>query len=723
MNTRKFGLYGKKALSLLLALLMVASLIPIWAEQAPADAQQFIGEPPDSADQRTKNSSSGTGTVNDPKWEAIKAADWTDKYNYKAKLDITGKVTGQALRYAFDLIIVTDKSGSMWGGTPPNNRYDRDHAPRLVFLKAALKTAITTFQSKNPDNRVSWIGFGKSADYVISSGWTTDKLTTAQIDNAFNNYYPWLPTDPGNTGDGNTGEGTNWEAGLAKAMDLFKSADAQQKYYSSNGTVVRVPVLIFMTDGMPTLYLSGDGAGSVQGNRVELGENGSTSYSHALNYINGQTAMRNLVHMYSVLTERSEALAIERINGVTTPFAGSQPFRDKLETPKMFNVHSAGDLEATFKKIIDSLAEFEVLSMDDTVSEYYDIDWAAAPLTHVSGVNLRNTTGPGKGTYTDSKGYTYTIERVAVSGGYRYTIHVSVSSSKVTSTGNPVVCSATVTIPLTVRPQYRKTGHYWETNIGNAKVTMAHYTRVNNEPPKSEPKEMYVGTPKLYVGIPIYTNKEDAPNVGAPGDTVKYTFRYTNTTDAAVKSIYPDVAAQQQTAVRLSDLLPPEVYYDSGRHTVSAKIYASHTPYVKSDVQGPNGPELQEPIYELGAVTSEPALTPVVYADNSTGRWAQRLEFSGFALNAGQTVVITVEAEVQGNYWTYSGGANTLLDKSKVTPNGGAAITRSTLNTSSGYETSQGTPQTTRNRDVTSPGEEFHDQGDFAAPKYATNKI
>ncbi|MDR1299222.1 MAG: DUF11 domain-containing protein, partial [Oscillospiraceae bacterium] len=641
--------------------------------------------------------------------------------------DIEGKVTGQALRYAFDLIIVTDKSGSMWGGTPPNNRYDRDDAPRLIFLKAALQKAITAFQAKNEDNRVNWIVFGKSAEHISGNGfqggsWTTkaNKLSASMIEKAFEAYYPVQPVDPGNAGDGHTGEGTNWEAGLAKAMDLFKATDAQQKYYSSNGSVVRVPVLIFMTDGMPTLWLSGNGTGSVGGNRVELGSNGTDSYNQAISYMSGQTAMRNLVHTYSVLTERPEALAKSRLQGITNLFSSGIPFAKQLDTPKMFNVRNANELESTFKKIIDSLAEFEVLSMDDTISRYYDIDWQTAPINFVSGTNLRNTTGLGTGTYTDSKGYTYTIERVNdASEGYNYKINVSVSSSKVTSSGSPVVCSATVSIPLIVRPQYRKTGQYMNTNVGNAAIKMIHYTRINNDSPVASPKTMTVSTPRLFVGIPIFTNKEDAPNVGAPGDTVNYTFRYTNTTDAS--AIYPHVAAQQQTAVRLSDLLPPEVFFDDSKHTVTAKIYASHTAYTSSP--GANGPVLGI-IKEAGAELSEPALKPAVYADNSSGKWAQRLEFSGFALNAGQTIVITVPVEVQRNYWTYSGGANTLLDKSKVTPNGGAAIVRSTLNTaSSGYVTSQGTPQTTRDRDVTNAAEEFEVPGNFTAPKYATNTI
>lgn len=147
---------------------------------------------------------------------------------YKLHLGLTG-----GGNQGLDIVLVIDNSGSM-----DNNNRIQSLQKILGYIKGEnhKKTEVNGFidqvlgngtsEISNPNNRIAIATYQKTGKDVLN-GWSKDKTT---VKKAIGNLQPE--------------EGTNYEAGLVTAKTLLEN----------RGDSKNIPVVIFLSDGMPTYY-------------------------------------------------------------------------------------------------------------------------------------------------------------------------------------------------------------------------------------------------------------------------------------------------------------------------------------------------------------------------------------------------------------------------------------------------------------------------------------
>ncbi|MDR1299234.1 MAG: DUF11 domain-containing protein, partial [Oscillospiraceae bacterium] len=654
MRKTRISRQGRKIVSAILALVLTLSLLPIGAATAAPGEKRFIGEPADNngspletydGHSRTRESVQGaawnSASANNPAWRVTKSAAWVDKSSYKANLDFHAGVRGAALGYAYDMILVTDRSGSMWSGG----------MERINNLREAVVQAITVFQESNSANRVAYVSF--SADVRNPLPLTNKKLSRSEIEGIYNADYA------------STGHGTSWTRGVQMALDIFTAENSASPYYKSVGVnEIRVPVLVFMTDGLPNNDGGAGGAHAQVDGHPLFGLN-------TFSVLALQPAGYGTLEYFTNETNRKHQVA--------------NPFYDYvlLNKTTMFEVTNVNAMAQTFRSIVEGLANFEVVRIEDKISDYYDIDWSRVTWVHDSGPDLRTSNAVGQeAVYKDTnaaKGYLYKVTRQADGS---YDIIISFPNSAVTSKGYNDIVESTVdaTIPVIVKESARGNGDYLETNDGEAHTFML-ATELDNGVYEPRMRDVPVNSPELFVGTGIYVDKTDVQNWGAPGDRVDYVVKYTNTTDAGEPYFSKYIKPETLSPLRIADMLPPELYYDAndpGAAPVSIKVYDQHETYTPKSGVGAGGVAL--PVETVGAGTNL-AVSPVFRAvrDGATGKWREQIVIENVALKAGQTIEIIIPAKMLSEYWTFNGASGSPISSGTVSLNGGA-IARSALN-------------------------------------------
>jgi Mg-chelatase subunit ChlD len=206
----------------------------------------------------------GDGTITEPEPSLSKTAIQTDPQNnkYQLNLDISSSVGSITNKAKLDVLFIIDRSGSMGNNS------------KMTSAKDAAKALVTTLDGKKDtiDTQYALVSFaGSSSNTSLNYGATIDTSFTKSI------------TTITTAIDGLSAYGaTNYDAAFQKANTVLTGSatrsDASQ-------------VVIFLTDGQPTIYVNGDGSGGSTSNAdvshawaslKALGENTGIEYFYSI---------------------------------------------------------------------------------------------------------------------------------------------------------------------------------------------------------------------------------------------------------------------------------------------------------------------------------------------------------------------------------------------------------------------------------------------------------
>ena len=204
-----------------------------------------------------------------------------------------------------DVVLILDVSGSMLENNTGNKRNPQSKAENMV---TAVNSAISTIMNKNPNNRVSVVAFsetnkghkktsvllqlghytpnseGKYLSYSDSGSWATNQndgtyeVSSATISTA--------AVEANKTTISVTG-GTYTQTGIYEgAMQLINTTDVTYTKGEGYDTVTRIPIMMLLTDGLPTLASNTcEGEPTDKANADGWGDGSNTSSTEAYNTI------------------------------------------------------------------------------------------------------------------------------------------------------------------------------------------------------------------------------------------------------------------------------------------------------------------------------------------------------------------------------------------------------------------------------------------------------
>ena len=192
---------------------------------------------------------------------------------------------------------------------------------RMAVAKDAINDLVTEMQKYNaqvPNTvQMALVSFSDTASTNVQMTGTLSNITTAI----------------NRTGQGaiNPNGGTNWEQALQTARSIANNADDDPTY------------VIFVTDGNPTLYGTGQGTGQ------ETTDNINTSYNAA------RDDARGIVNDGFTLYNLGVFGSVDRMESLTT-YANGATSADK-GTATYYSVANKAELQEAFAEIIDQISE------------------------------------------------------------------------------------------------------------------------------------------------------------------------------------------------------------------------------------------------------------------------------------------------------------------------------------------------------------------------------
>lgn len=207
----------KKALAIILSIVLVLSVIPVSIMSAAAadNSQQIVAQ-------------GGSSSTPDERILINKTVSATENENY---FDITLSVTQELP--ATDIVLVMDISNSM-NSNHSGNSTTVESEKRLYKAKNAAKAFLEEYSKTTgicKNRRIGMVQFNTNASVVFELGNVNDNLTD------YTNKISAITAPAG------ANRFTNIEGGLQLAANMLESSNANQKY------------IILITDGFPTTYI------------------------------------------------------------------------------------------------------------------------------------------------------------------------------------------------------------------------------------------------------------------------------------------------------------------------------------------------------------------------------------------------------------------------------------------------------------------------------------
>ena len=437
----------------------------------------------------TSGSTTQTKTVtaqHNPDGTVKKTADGDTIYDLA--LTFSGETKTFVQKQKVDVLFVVDVSGSM---SPSVNDSKED---RITAAKNAVKTFITQAAAKQLDAKyalVTFSGYGNGTanqDARANSGtssnpWVTvDNTDTAK--SAFagmialgnGSYY----TNNGWEANGGTGLGTNYQAGLMQAGSVLSNAntrtDAKQ-------------IVVFLTDGQPTLHYDGS-------NCSQTGPNGGagTDYDdwyNATQQMNGLTAKADYFFAVGIGSATSNYLDSTSQSGGT--YTGLLHYLHSGCTGSVIIANTSG-LSNIFSGIINGTTSIPCRNVTITdelsgnIGFYNPAGAEIASLITVSRVN--NTTNAA----TD-----ITAACTVSYNAATHKITVTLPNDNSDGSGIDSACTYKVTYPITAsdsaKGYYAEHGTYpdtADTQTGDYSGQQGFYTNVEDTGTAAAPNGTYV---------------------------------------------------------------------------------------------------------------------------------------------------------------------------------------------------------------------------------------
>ena len=155
-----------------------------------------------------------------------------DDGTYDITLNVSGTIGTETKKANLDVVLVVDTSGSMGYNVSGQNK------TRLAITKDAIDGLVTTFNNKKTvDVRYKLVKFSDTASLLTSNWVTGDELKT-QVSTL------------------NANGGTNYDKGLSVGASAIDTSTSEE------GRLKPQKIVIFLTDGEPTLYGDGHGGGN-----------------------------------------------------------------------------------------------------------------------------------------------------------------------------------------------------------------------------------------------------------------------------------------------------------------------------------------------------------------------------------------------------------------------------------------------------------------------------
>ncbi len=155
-----------------------------------------------------------------------------DDGTYDITLNVSGTIGTETKKANLDVVLVVDTSGSMGDIASGQNK------TRLAITKDAIDGLVTTFNNeKTVDVRYKLVGFSDTAS-LLTSNWVTGDDLKARVSTL------------------NANGGTNYDKGLSVGASAIDTSTSEE------GRLNPQKIVIFLTDGEPTLYGDGYGGGS-----------------------------------------------------------------------------------------------------------------------------------------------------------------------------------------------------------------------------------------------------------------------------------------------------------------------------------------------------------------------------------------------------------------------------------------------------------------------------
>ena len=198
----------RKALSLLLTILMVFSLFPMMVSaEGTTDPPTQPTWPAEGSIQLTKEAQAVEGQGN--LWE------------------VTLGIQGKNYKTTSDVVLVIDNSNSMYT-KKPNNNYVEDPNSRMHYTKIAARAFVDALLTPDSSTRIALVVYGTN---LRSFTEFYDNTQVDAIKTKINDIKPESNTNNG---------GTNQQAGLHKAQELLASSTGKLKN------------IVILSDGEPT---------------------------------------------------------------------------------------------------------------------------------------------------------------------------------------------------------------------------------------------------------------------------------------------------------------------------------------------------------------------------------------------------------------------------------------------------------------------------------------
>lgn len=284
---------------------------------------------------------------------------------YDLKLRVTGSSNKSQSEkiYKSNVVIVIDVSGSM------DNAAAGSTNTRLYETKEAAKKLVTELLKNNKDEdgkrdivEISLIKFASLDEY--SDYWVYYNGTSVVRSRSTSEYDLHSDID-----DLVAGGGTNWEAALRLAKTEIDTYPI-----STDENVVETNNVIFLTDGVPTLYVRNNG--NEDGDGQEGNNNVSTCFNQAYPYarplVNTAEQAGTDCTFYSIFAYGSGNTGINYLRRLTNYAYGSgTTATDTSENEHCFDASDTSKLEEAFKKISDKISSnvgFGGVEVDDGLS-------------------------------------------------------------------------------------------------------------------------------------------------------------------------------------------------------------------------------------------------------------------------------------------------------------------------------------------------------------------
>ena len=657
-NSTKRHSLPRRALAFFLAFILAFSLLPLNALADQFAKAEFNGannnDPNFSLNEKFPNKTAEEHSFrhsgNDVTYNFSKAASWQSEEEYRAFVDLEASSEGANLRIEYDIVMVFDSSGSMWAGEHwPDERSSA--AARVQGALAGFREVYEQLLELPGEHNIGLVDFaslsnGETSDTYNLTGQRGGQLLSYDTRGGYHFIapgggvgptqpnvpltrvspsnsqaaYDWaygVYTDQYSTGNGGY---TNWEAAIESVNSLFQSRFSSNTYYEIyDENTIRVPVLLFFTDGTPSTSQGVTLTSKMiqdtyhAGDENHLATNDGTTITPAvistgtltsLSFVAGDTVwlmgdesnenlyasqaasraqllINNDVQFYLALcgVEREK----EAVNIMNSAFSGVK-YRELFDSARaVVSKDDGSDLGVVFGDLMNELLNINVVRIEDTISNKWDIDfdYAQKELGWIPVNRASNGSIVAESRYIDNGGnpgvltfytgvtnngvgarvgaaYSDGVQKITVTknsdGSWRVIFDITSSSVDL---GSGTVEYVSSRIPIILKEEYQTVGTFVETNkiVTGSTPDVASVNFVIHEEMNVSNLTLYTEEVYLPVGIDVAIIKEDAPNYVSDKDELTYSLMYANNTNWEYITGAPGVREQSQT-VKISDILP-----------------------------------------------------------------------------------------------------------------------------------------------------------------------